>query len=140
MNENEWLVLLLASLENIPVCVSLATAAADNRGFPLIYVNKCFEKSTGYKREEVVGKNCKFLQTGKDGATAEKESILAISTALSLGKPIKVRITNFHKDGTPFKNLLALKPICNDKGKNSLILMTHLLLFLILILILLFII
>jgi PAS domain S-box-containing protein len=113
---NEWLRALLSSLENIPVCVSVAAATSASRGFPLIYVNKSFERATGYQRSEVLGKNCKFLQTGKHGETAEPESIAKLTTALAAKQGIKITITNFRKDGSPFRNLLAVKPIFDEKG------------------------
>lgn len=114
---NQWLRALLSSLENIPVCVSVAAASSCARGFPLIYVNKSFERATGYQRSEVLGKNCKFLQTGKDGETAEAESIAKLTTALSAKEAIKITITNFRKDGSPFRNLLAVKPIFDERGE-----------------------
>ena len=60
-----WLKGLLASIESLPVCVSLAAASRHLQGFPLIYVNSEFEKVTGYEREEIIGQNCRFLQHGK---------------------------------------------------------------------------
>ena len=65
LDSTAWLKSLLASIESLPVCVSLAAASKDLRGFPLIYVNESFETTTGYDREEIIGQNCKFLQTGK---------------------------------------------------------------------------
>ena len=41
-----WLNGLLASVENLPVCVSLAAANKEMPGFPLIYVNAAFEATT----------------------------------------------------------------------------------------------
>jgi PAS domain S-box-containing protein len=32
---------------------------------PIIYCNPAFEAMTGYRREEILGKNCRFLQ-GED--------------------------------------------------------------------------
>lgn len=107
-----WLPSMLAAVENLPVCVSLSTASKDRPGFPLVYVNACFEKTTGYSRNEIVGQNCRFLQAGK----AEQESIDRLSAALREAKPVRVAITNFRKDGMPFKNLLAMKPIFSETG------------------------
>jgi PAS domain S-box-containing protein len=112
LQSGSWLTSLLASVENLPVCVSLSTARKDRPGFPLIYVNACFEFTTGYPRSEIVGQNCRFLQADK----AEAESITRLSNALRDAKPVKVAITNFRKDGTPFKNLLAMKPIFDEAG------------------------
>eukprot|EP01038_Epipyxis_sp_PR26KG_P015186 gene15186-20456_t len=112
MKTGSWLTSLLAAVETLPVCVSLSTARRDRPGFPLIYVNACFEYTTQYPRSEIVGQNCRFLQAGK----AEPESIARLSTALRDAQPVKVAITNFRRDGTPFKNLLAMKPIFDEEG------------------------
>ena len=50
-----WLSGLLSSIESLPVCVSLAAASRNMRGFPLIYVNAAFETTTGYDRSEILG-------------------------------------------------------------------------------------
>lgn len=50
-----WLSGLLSSIENLPVCVSLAAASHTMRGFPLVYVNAAFETTTGYDRSEILG-------------------------------------------------------------------------------------
>lgn len=110
-----WLTGLLASIESLPVSVSLAAASDNMRGFPLIYVNAAFEAATGYDRSEIIGQNCRFLQIGKDpGHHAEAESVRRLTYALKDAKPVKVAITNFKKDGTPFRNLLAMKPITDQ--------------------------
>lgn len=118
-----WLNGLLASVENLPVCVSLAAANKEMAGFPLIYVNAAFETTTGYPRCEIIGQNCRFLQIGKKpGHTAEVQSISRMTAALKEGRPVKVAITNFRKDGTPFRNLLAMKPIFDSDGGYAFVL------------------
>ena len=118
-----WLNGLLASVENLPVCVSLAAANREMAGFPLIYVNAAFESTTGYPRSEIIGQNCRFLQVGKKpGHIAETDSIARMTAALREGRPVKVAITNFRKDGTPFRNLLAMKPIFDSEGGYAFVL------------------
>ena len=107
-----WLGTLISAAEGLPICVTLADASEDNPGFPLLYVNKVFESTTGYTRETIRGTNCKFLQK----SSSESESISTISSALANQQPLKVAITNYRKDGTPFKNLLTMKPIFDLDG------------------------
>lgn len=108
-----WLTSLLEAVENLPICVSISTASKSRRGFPLIYVNACFERTTGYSRKEIVGKNCRFLQS----EVSEPESLLRLTAALADAKPLKVSITNVRKDGIAFVNFLSLKPIFDDAGE-----------------------
>jgi PAS domain-containing protein len=56
-----WLDSILELVETIPICFTMSSARADRPGFPLVYVNKAFERLTSYKREEVIGQNCKSV-------------------------------------------------------------------------------
>lgn len=85
------------------------TSKADN---PVIYVNKPFEDITGYSVEEVLGKNCRFLDGGEDAAAAE-----AVRKAVKLKTPYKGYTENVKKDGSRFINRLKISPIFNDKNE-----------------------
>eukprot|EP01042_Synura_sphagnicola_P005762 gene5762-7353_t len=89
-----WMGAFVSAAEGLPICVTLADANPLNPGFPLIYVNKVFENTTGYKRERIRGTNCRFLQREK----SERESIAMLSSALANAQPVKVAITNFRSD------------------------------------------
>ena len=115
-----WLTELLSSVEFLPLCVSVASARKGEKGFPLIYVNKFFETTTGYSREQILGQNCKFLQKGPNpGQVAQPSSVARMRSNLHDGKPVKVVVTNYRKDGSPFMNLLALKPIFDSNGEYA---------------------
>ena len=61
--------------------------------------------------------NCRFLQKGRiEGHESEVESVARLTEALREAKPLKVAITNWRKDGTAFRNLLAIKPIMDQNG------------------------
>ena len=62
LDDNDWLMQLVGCFEDMPVCISVASACKTFPGFPLCYVNKCFESNTGYDRNEIIGQNCRFLQ------------------------------------------------------------------------------
>lgn len=104
---------LLGAVEDLPICVCLATANVNIKGFPLIYVNKAFESVTQYPRSEIIGKNCKFLQ--EKGPT-EAEVIQKMVHCLHNALPVKVVITNYRKNGEKFKNALGMKPVFDTKG------------------------
>ncbi len=84
---------------------------------PIIYVNAGFERLTGYTREEVLGRNCRFLQ----GEHADPKTAALIRRAILEERECTVEIRNFRQDGTPFWNRLSITPVRNEAGR-----MTHL--------------
>jgi len=80
---------------------------------PVIFVSDEFETQTGYPPEEVLGRNCRFLQ----GPDTDPEAVKAINDALTSEEPIEIDILNYHKDGTPFWNRLRIRPLFDDGGK-----------------------
>ena len=119
LSTKSWLHALRAVIEDLPICVTLATARKTQPGFPLIMVNRMFEETTGYSRSEIIGQNCKFLQSG---GYCEHSQLWRLSEALRNAKPMRVRITNYRKDGSSFKNLLAIKPIFDSEGNYCFVL------------------
>ncbi|XP_076933069.1 adagio protein 1-like [Bidens hawaiensis] len=86
---------------------------------PIIYVNSVFEIITGYRAEEVLGRNCRFLQCR--GPYAKRRHPLVDSTVVSEirrcledGIEFKGELLNFTKDGTPLMNRLRMTPIYGD--------------------------
>ncbi len=79
---------------------------------PIIYVNSGFERLTGYRSEDVLGKNCRFLQ----GPDTDPDAIAAITRAMADERHSVVEILNYRKDGTPFWNLLSITPVRNSAG------------------------
>lgn len=82
--------------ENVSFCVT-DPHLEDN---PVIYISEGFSKLTGYDFDEIVGKNCRFLQ----GAETEAEDTRRISDAIKNEKECSVNLLNYKKDGTPFVN------------------------------------
>lgn len=81
--------------------------------YPLIYVNDAFVKMTGYDAEEILGKNCRFLQRGDSDLSALSASYI-IKLAMLTQEPCLVTLKNYRKDGTIFWNELSLTPIKNE--------------------------
>nr|AML78049.1 putative LOV domain-containing protein [Cercidiphyllum japonicum] len=86
---------------------------------PIIYVNTGFELVTGYRADEVLGQNCRFLQCR--GPFAKRRHPLVDSTVVSeiqrcldLGVEFQGELLNFRKDGSPLMNRLRLTPIYGD--------------------------
>nr|AML76622.1 putative LOV domain-containing protein [Polypodium glycyrrhiza] len=92
---------------------------------PIIYVNTIFEFITGYKAEEILGRNCRFLQYRGSFAQRRHPSVDSVVVSeirrcISEGLQFQGEILNFRKDGTPLRNSLCLTPILGDDGT-----MTH---------------
>ncbi|XP_052205249.1 adagio protein 3 [Diospyros lotus] len=89
--------------------------------FPIIYVNKVFEIFTGYHADEVLGRNCRFLQY-RDPRAQRRHPLVdpvvvsEIRRCLEEGIEFQGELLNFRKDGTPLVNRLRLAPIHGDDG------------------------
>lgn len=80
---------------------------------PIVFVNAAFENLTGYKKEEILNQNCRFLQ----GNDRNQPAIQVIKQAILEGRPCRVQIRNYKKNGTLFWNELSIAPLFNDKGQ-----------------------
>lgn len=89
--------------------------------FPIIYVNTVFEIFTGYRADEVLGRNCRFLQF-RDPRAQRRHPLVDpvvvsdIRRCLEEGIEFQGELLNFRKDGTPLMNRLRLTPIHGDDG------------------------
>ncbi|MGJ7457511.1 EAL domain-containing protein [Halomonas sp. RA08-2] len=88
-------------------------ADATKEGFPLFYVNSAFEKMTGYRSDEVLGRNCRFLQ----GERTDKDVIIFMGNRLAEGREVHVTLRNYRKDGAVFWNDLYISPVKDDKDR-----------------------
>lgn len=83
---------------------------------PITYVNSAFERITGYVAEEVVGRNCRFLQ-GDDSDPSNEQGLSEIRRGLKNGTDISTVLKNYRKDGHAFWNDLYISPLHDELGK-----------------------
>ncbi|XP_030535548.1 adagio protein 1 [Rhodamnia argentea] len=86
---------------------------------PIIYVNAVFEMVTGYRAEEVLGRNCRFLQCRGPFAKrrhplVDSAVVAEIRRCMDEGIEFQGELLNFRKDGSPLLNRLRLTPIYGD--------------------------
>ncbi|MBN8484999.1 MAG: PAS domain-containing protein [Sphingomonadales bacterium] len=79
---------------------------------PIVACNQAFMDLTGYPREEIVGRNCRFLR----GERTEPEQTAMLREAVAESRPVMVELINYKKDGTPFRNAVMIAPLFDAKG------------------------
>lgn len=79
---------------------------------PIVYANKAFEEISGYSQDEIVGRNCRFLQ----GEDHDQEALQTIRAALQKHEPCIVTLRNYRKNGELFFNRLAIRPLTDPDG------------------------
>ena len=79
----------------------------------LIYANKAFTALTGYASEDVIYRDCRFLQ----GDDREQPALDAIRQAIASGQHSRQVLRNYRKDGTMFWNELSITPVRNESNK-----------------------
>jgi phosphoserine phosphatase RsbU/P len=79
---------------------------------PIIYANAGFERLTGYSIEEVLGRNCRFLQ----GPETDRDTVDKLRSAVRQRQACTVQLLNYRKDGTSFWNRLSITPVRDASG------------------------
>ncbi|WP_206185933.1 PAS domain-containing protein [Sphingosinicella sp. BN140058] len=80
---------------------------------PIVLANQSFLDLTGYSPEEVVGRNCRFLQ----GPATNADAVRTIREALAAERELTVELLNYRKDGSTFWNELFISPVHDDDGR-----------------------
>ncbi|MGJ7462311.1 sensor domain-containing phosphodiesterase [Halomonas sp. MA07-2] len=79
---------------------------------PIVFANPAFTTMTGYSRDEVIGRNCRFLQ----GPNTDSPAVDEIRAGIHEQRDVGVTLLNYCKDGTPFWNRLVISPVFDDSG------------------------
>eukprot|EP01083_Nonionella_stella_P074281 201434_1 len=69
---------------------------------PIVYASDGFLTLTGYNRDQVLGRNCRFLQ----GEESNQTKVASIRKAVTNGDDATITFINYMADGTPFWNKL----------------------------------
>ena len=80
---------------------------------PIVFANRAFRELTGYSQDEVLGRNCRFLQ----GPDTDPREVAKIRTALENEDVTVVELLNYRKNGETFWNALHIGPIYNQAGE-----------------------
>ncbi|KAB2762100.1 PAS domain-containing protein [Brucella anthropi] len=80
---------------------------------PIIFANEAFQNLTGYEADEIIGKNCRFLQ----GPGTDPKHVEIIHSALEAEQSVEIDILNYKKSGEPFWNRLHISPVKTENGE-----------------------
>ncbi len=80
---------------------------------PIVECNDAFVALTGYRSDEIIGHNCRFLA----GEDTEPWLTEMLRNGIRRRQPVMVEILNYKKDGTPFRNAVMVAPIFDAEGE-----------------------
>ncbi|GLT71993.1 hypothetical protein SLA2020_439680 [Shorea laevis] len=80
---------------------------------PIIFASDSFLELTEYSREEILGRNCRFLQ----GPETDPTTVRKIRDAIDNQRDVTVQLINYTKSGKKFWNLFHLQPMRDQKGE-----------------------
>ncbi len=97
----------------LDTCVNGVTLSdPDLEDSPIVYANKAFEDICGYSQEEIIGRNCRFLQ----GTDRDQPELDRLRAAIKKREAVEVTLRNYRKNGELFYNRLVVKPLFDERG------------------------
>lgn len=99
---------LMQMIANSPVASVISNPRLPDN--PIVASNDKFSELTGYPREEIIGRNCRFLS----GPGTEPWLTEEIRRGVREKTSVLVEILNYKRDGTPFRNAVLVAPIYNQ--------------------------
>jgi PAS domain S-box-containing protein len=104
-----------ANTNATPLPFAYLVADARKRDYPIVHCSPGFTRLTGYPAEEVLGRNCRFLQ----GPGTSRRKVAAIRDALREERACHVCLLNYKRDGTPFWNLFHMAPVKQEASRQG---------------------
>jgi PAS domain S-box-containing protein len=102
---------LVRSIQRSQQCFIITDPSLQDN--PIVYASDDFLNLTGYDREEVLGRNCRFLQ----GTETSAQKVEQVRKAVALGEDVSVTMINYTADGNAFWNKLFIAAL-RDSNNN----------------------
>lgn len=109
---------------------SCSFVVTDARKFdnPIVYCSATFERLTGYTKHEILGRNCRFLQSpdgkcpqGVKRKYVDDDAVFYLKNQIEAKKEGQTSLINYRKGGQPFTNLLTMIPISWDPNNPEIV-------------------
>jgi PAS domain S-box-containing protein len=99
---------VLSVLNEVDYYSQSITVCSTEDDCPFTFVSTSFEKLTGYKKKELLGRNMRILNGEKDMSTEQR---MGLAQACMSGSPFQTVLQCEHKDGSKLRNLLDLRTL-----------------------------
>lgn len=103
--------ILQKAVESSPSSILIADARQND--LPLTYVNPAFVSMSGYRPEEVLGRNYLFLHAHD----WNQPELLELRKSIVEKRPGKALLRNYRKDDSAFLNEIRVAPVQNEQGQ-----------------------
>ncbi len=80
---------------------------------PIVFANQAFQRMSGYSSDELLGRNCRFMQ----GPSTDPQAIARVGEAIRQRHDITIDLVNYRKDGSSFLNELYISPAYGPDGE-----------------------
>ena len=109
--EERRLRLLQRAVEAAPFGLALLDARSSE--YEVALANPAFQRQTGYAAGELLGKNLRLLA----GPATDVAAMTELRQAMAEGRPTRVLLRSYRKDGQAFWNDLAASPVVDAAGR-----------------------
>jgi diguanylate cyclase (GGDEF)-like protein/PAS domain S-box-containing protein len=82
---------------------------------PIIFANEAFERRSGYRRDEIIGKSMRLLH----GPDTDPDEVARILRAVARNEPVKSELLNYTKGGDPYWVEMEMVPFTSEGGRHT---------------------
>jgi PAS domain S-box-containing protein len=104
--------LLNTALDISPQAVLISDADFQGPGPTIVYVNRAFERLTGWSADAAIGQTARLLE----GPDTSHETLKEARRAIAAGQPFEADIINYTRNGRRFLNRWSMKPVRDPSG------------------------
>jgi diguanylate cyclase (GGDEF)-like protein/PAS domain S-box-containing protein len=99
------------AIDAMPLGVTISDVRS--KGTPTVYCSRGFERMTGYRAEQMLGKNLRLLQ----GEETDPAAIASLRAAIAGEQESQVELLTYRADGSTFWNELRCSPVRDENGQ-----------------------